>query len=68
MDDEDSAEVIVPCAVVREGLNLMIRKESMVVRSSYIAEIRTVVGSHVGEYWAEPRRVRTAQWRAMDCR
>lgn len=43
MDEEESTEVIVPCAVERKGLNLTIRKESMVVRSSYIAEIRTVV-------------------------
>ena len=41
MDEEESAEVIVPYAVVREGLKSLVRKESIVVRSSYIAEIRT---------------------------
>ena len=68
MGGEESAEVIVPCAVVREGPNSMIRKESMVVRPSYIAEILAEVGSHAEGYWAEPRRIRTAQRLAMDCR
>ena len=68
MGDEESADVIVPGAVAREGLNLMIRKKSIVVRLSYIAEIRAGAGSRVGGYWTESRRVNTAQWFAMDSR
>ena len=68
MGGEESAEVIVPQAVMREGLNSMARKESMIVSPSYIAEISAEAGSRVGGYRAEPGRVRRAQWLAMDCR
>ena len=51
--------------VMREGLNRMMRKESVTVQSNYIAEVHAEVWSRAGGYWTESKRVRRVHWFVM---